>query len=105
MPAKRVSMRQIRDILRLKHASGTDRAIARSLRVARSTIALVLERAAAAGLSWPLPETVTDEVLEAALYAGRGLKPGIRRKPEPDWAPVHRELRRKGVTLMLLWEE
>src|SRR3954451_801800 len=106
MPAKRVSMRQIRDILRLKHASGaTDRAIARSLRVARSTIALVLERAAAAGLSWPRPETVTDEVLEAALYAGRGLKPGSRRKPEPDWAQVHRELRRKGVTLMLLWEE
>ncbi len=61
MPAKRVSMRRIREVLRLKHACGaTDRAIARSMGVARSTIALYLERAAAAGLSWPLPDTLTD---------------------------------------------
>jgi hypothetical protein len=55
MPAKRVSMRRIRELLRLKHACGaTDRAIARSVGVARSTVALSLERAAAAGLTWPL---------------------------------------------------
>ena len=77
MPAKRVSMRRIREILRLKHACGaTDRAIARSVGVARSTIALYLERAAAAGLTWPLPETVTDPAIEAMLFASVGTKPG-----------------------------
>ena len=80
MPAKRVSMRRLREILRLKHACGaTDRAIARSVGVARSTIALSLERAAAAGLTWPLPETLTDRVLEAMLFAGAGTRPGCRR--------------------------
>ncbi len=103
MPAKRVSMRRIREILRLKHACGaTDRTIARSMGVARSTIALYLERTAAAGLSWPLPATLTDRVLEAMLYAGHGSQQGARRKAEPDWAYVHHELRRPGVTLMLL---
>jgi transposase len=106
MPAKRVSMRRIREILRLRHACGaTDRAIARAVGVARSTIALALERAGAAGLGWPLPDTLGDEALEALLFAGGGTKPGSRRKAEPDWIEVHRELRRPGVTLMLLWEE
>lgn len=99
-------MRRIREILRLKYEGGaTERAIARSLGVARSTVALTLERAAAAKLSWPLPLTLTDRVLEAMLYAGAGVSQGWRRKAEPDWTHVHRELRRPGVTLMLLWEE
>ena len=104
MPAKRVSMRRVREILRLKHECGaSDREIARSLGVARSTVALTLERVAAAGLCWPLPATLTDRVLEAMLYAGHGRQQGARRKAEPDWAYVHHELRRPGVTLMLLW--
>src|SRR6266480_3479507 len=106
MPAERVSMRRVREILRLKHEGGaTDRTIARSLSIARSTVALTLERVAAAGLRWPLPATLTDRVLEAMLYAGHGSQQGARRKAEPDWAYVHHELRRPGVTLMLLWEE
>src|SRR3954452_20860563 len=106
MPAQRVSMRRLREILRLKHACGaTDRAIARSVGVARSTVALSLERAAAAGLTWPLPETLTDPVIEAMLFASTGTKPGCRRKSEPDWAHVHRELRRPGVTLALFGGE
>jgi transposase len=99
-------MRRVREILRLKHACGaSDRAIARSLGIARSTVALTLDRLAAAGLAWPLPETLSERVLEAMLYAGRSSKQGFRRKAEPDWTHVHRELRRPGVTLMLLWEE
>src|SRR6185503_12793574 len=106
MPAERVSMRRIREVLRLKHEGGaSDRQIARSLSLARSTVAVMLERAAAAGLRWPLPATLTDRVLEAMLYAGHGSQQGARRKAEPDWAYVHHELRRPGVTLMLLWEE
>jgi len=99
-------MRRIREVLRLKHEGGaSDRQIARSLSLARSTVALTLERAAAAGLGWPLPATLTDRVLPAMLYAGNGRRQGERRKAEPDWAHVHHELRRPGVTLMLLWEE
>ena len=99
-------MRRVREILRLKHeCSATDREIARSLSVARSTVALTLERVAAAGLRWPLPAPLTDRVLEAMLYAGHGSQQGARRKAEPDWTYVHHELRRPGVTLMLLWEE
>jgi len=106
MPTERVSMRRVREILRLKHeCSATDREIARSLGIARSTVALTLERVAAAGLHWPLPATLTDRVLEAMLYAGHGRQQGARRKAEPDWPYVHHELRRPGVTLMLLWEE
>jgi transposase len=105
MPAERVSMRRVREILRLKYEAGaTERAIARSLGIARSTVALTLERAAGAKLSWPLPLTLTDRVLEAMLYAS-GAPQGGRRKVELDWTLVHRELRRPGVTLMLLWEE
>jgi transposase len=60
------------EILRLKHEGGaSDRQIARSLNLARSTFALTLERAATAGLRWPLPTTLTDRVLKATLYADR----------------------------------
>ena len=68
-------MRRVREILRLKQACGaSDRAIARSLGIARSTVALTLDRLAAAGLAWPLPETLSERVLEAMLYAGRSSK-------------------------------
>ena len=106
MPAERASMRCVREILRLKHGCGaSDRAIARSTGVARSTASDYLARAAAAGLTWPLPATLTDAALEALLFVGTGSTPGTRRKTEPDWPALHRELRRPGVTLMLLWQE
>jgi transposase len=88
-------MRRVREILRLKHeCSATDREIAWSLSVARSTVPLTLERVAAAGLRWPLPVILTDRVLEAMLYAGHGGQQGARRNAEPDWTYVHHELRR-----------
>ena len=106
MPAERASMRCVREILRQKHECGaSDRAIARSTGVARSTVGDYLARAAAAGLGWPLPATLTDAALEALLFANAGIVPGTRRKSEPDWPAIHRELRRPGVTLMLLWQE
>jgi len=106
MPAERVSMRRVREILRLKYEAGaSDRAIARSVDVARSTVRLCLDRVAAAGRAWPLPTTLTDGALEALLFGGGGAPAGQRRKAEPDWTEVHRELRRPGVTLMLLWDE
>jgi len=83
-------MRRVCEILRLKHEGGaSDRQIARSLNLARSAVALTLERATEAGLRWPLPATLPDRVLEAMLYAGHSSQQGARRKAEPDWDYVH----------------
>src|SRR5262249_41804563 len=105
MPAERVPMRCVREILRLKAEGLSDRAIARSTRLARSTVSDYAGRAAAAGLNWPLPAGLTDRALEGLLFMRGGRVPGARRKPEPDWTSLHRELRRPGITLMLLWQE
>jgi len=105
MPAERVPMRSVREILRLRAEGLSDRAIARSTRLASSTVSDYAGRAVAAGLSWPLPEGLTDTALEALLFVRGGPAAGARRKPGPDWPTLHRELRRPGVTLMLLWQE
>ena len=99
-------MRQVREVLRLKLGAGLSiREIARRLALAPSTVRATIERLAAAGLSWPLPEPLTDAVLEAKLYTNTATKRGHRRHVEPDWALTHRELKRKHVTLSILWDE
>ena len=105
MPAERIGMRDAREVIRLKHASLSTHEIARRLGLARSTVRETLKRAETAGLAWPLPEDMNDAALEAALYASRRSKRGHRRIEEPDWAGVHRELKRKHVTLLILWDE
>ena len=106
MPAKReLSMRQLRTLLRLRHDGVSAREIGRRLGVARSTIQDSLKRAAAAGLAWPLAADVTDDVLEQRLFGRAGVATGQRRRIEPDWAGLARELKRPGVTMMILWEE
>jgi DNA-binding transcriptional regulator LsrR (DeoR family) len=70
MPVKRLSMRHIREILRLKWACGlSDRRMAQRIRISRPTVAQYLQRAKVAGLSWPLPEDVGDDALERQLFA------------------------------------
>jgi transposase len=106
MPARReLTMRQLRQMLRLHHGGVSAREIARTLGVARSTIQDNLARARAAGIGWPLPSEWSDDVLEERLFARSGVKPGRRRYSEPDWATLSRELKRPGVNLMVLWEE
>jgi transposase len=106
MPAERVAMRHVREILRLKFSSRmSGREIARRLGIAASTVRETLRRFEAAGLNWPLADEVTEEVLEARLYGAAGSKQGHRRHAEPDWAAIHRELKRKHVTLSILWDE
>ena len=106
MPAERVPMRHAREIIRLKFsASLPTREIARRLGLAPSTVRETLTRVESAGLSWPLLEGIGDAGLEAALYANRRSKRGHRRHAEPNWLAVHRELKRKHVTLLIVWDE
>src|SRR5271168_1141384 len=105
MPAERTTMRQVREVLRLTTAGVGLNEIARRVGVASSTVRLTLKRLASAGLSWPLPAEMTDTALETALFGAAGTKQGHRRHVEPDWAEMHRELKRKHVTLAMLWDE
>ena len=105
MPAERITMRHAREIIRLKSTSVSTHEISRRLGVPRSTVRETLKRAQSAGLSWPLPDGMNDEALEAALYAVRRSKRGHRRVEEPDWAEAHRALKSKHVTLTILWDE
>jgi transposase len=105
MPAERLPMRKVREVLRLKHACGaSERLIADSIGISRSTVAEYLRRAAVIGLTWPVPEGIDDAELERRLFtpASFEAKPA---RPMPDWNRVHAELRRRGVTLLLLWRE
>ena len=98
-------MRHVREVLRLRTAGISGNEIARRLNLAPSTVRLTLQRLATAGLVWPLSTELNDAVLEARLFSAAGSKQGHRRHSEPDWAEVHRELKRKHVTLQILWDE
>ena len=104
MPGPRLPMRKIRDVLRLSAAGMSKRQIAASLGVSATAAGECIRRARRAGLTWPLAEELTDESLEVRLFSPPTVAARDRR-PQPDWAAVHRELRRPGVTLQLLWEE
>jgi transposase len=97
-------MRKIRDALRLQAGGLSTRKIAASLAVGQSTVSEYLKRAGRAGLVWPLPEALTDATLERRLFHPVGGETR-RVQAQPDWPMVHRELKRKNVTLSLLWEE
>ncbi len=105
MPSERLSMRRIRELLRLKYENGLPgRVIATALGLSKGAVNDYLQRAIAAGLSWPLPEDLTDTALERRLFPGAP-SAGTPARPEPNWAYVDSELRRKGVTRSLLWQE
>lgn len=98
-------MRKIREVLRLRFEVGLSaRQVAASVQIARSSVGEYERRLAAAGLSWPLPEELSDTALERRLFPPPPPVPTDTR-PVPNWAVLHEELRRPGVTLMLLWEE
>jgi transposase len=98
-------MRQVHEVLRLKWEQGlSDRKIAQSLGISRPAVAEYVRRAQAAGVSWPLPDIYDEGTLERVLFpavSARAPAPHL----VPDWATVHHELKRKGVTLFLLWQE
>lgn len=111
MPERRLPMRQIKEVLRLHHeAHLSERQIAHGCRISRSTVQRYLERAAAASLGWPLPESVDDTQLERLLFPpqpSNATSEGRQApKPQPDFAKIHQELKaNKSVTLQLLWQE
>jgi transposase len=98
-------MRQIKEILRLRFEHKLSiREIAGSCSVPASTVGDYLKRAEAAGLGWPLPDEWTDDqIFERLLGVPETAPESVQ--AAPDWAHVHQELRRKSVTLRLLWQE
>jgi transposase len=105
MAREKLIMRQIHEILRLKYQNQLSiRDIARSCGVAASTVNDYVKRAEAASLAWPLPEGMTEEELIKQLF-GQSLQTSPPAQTLPDWLYIHQELRRKGVTLQLLWDE
>jgi len=98
-------MRKIEDVLRLKFETGlAQRQIARSCGLGKTTVSECLARFERSGLSWSTAAGLDEATLERQLYPPA---PSVLRAARalPDWAVIHRELRRKGVTLTLLWHE
>jgi transposase len=103
MAKKRLSMRKIREVLRLRHAGLSVRAIARACSIGRETVREYAVRAFEAGLSWPLPENLDDETLEMQLFSSARILPENRQIP--GWTAIHKELSKKGMTRRLIWQE
>src|SRR3989442_2858443 len=102
MPRPRSAMRQIREVLRLRLGEKlSGRQVSAALGLPLTTVWDYVNRAHEAGFGWPLPGELDDAELEAMLFASAARPPSALR-PLPDWAQVHREIRRKGVTLQLL---
>jgi len=105
VPRKKLPMRKITEVLRLRAAGMTNRDIAASTGVGKTTVYEYLARAEAAGLGWPLPDELDEQGLEVLLFPSPSAELTARR-PVPDWRQVHRELKGKGhLTLRLLWLE
>lgn len=102
MTMERTTMRKIREVLRLKYAHDLSYSqIGRSCNISGECARQYVKRAEQAGLSWPLKE-MSDSELEEHLF--KDAKQALQ-VPHPNWLVVHQELMKKGVTLMLLWEE
>ena len=104
MPKEKLPMRKIRDVLRYRYSVGLSLdAIARSLKLSKGVVAKYIRLFQEAGITWPIPEDLDDLSLEKKLFRKAG--PPLPTYQEPDYARIHQELKRKGVTLLLLWEE
>ena len=111
MPVARISMRHIKEVLRLKFAAHlSHRQIADCLGISVGVVAKYVTAATAAGLAYPLPDNLNDAQLLRLLRRANSLAvdavaPPPLRLDQPDWATIHTELKRKGVTRLLLWDE
>jgi transposase len=104
MPTNRITMRRIREVLRLHLQAGLSyNEVSRALKISKSVVGKYVSLARAASVDWGIALTLSDEELDARLY--RPALPRSSHQLAPDFALVHQELKRAGVTLMLLWEE
>jgi len=103
MPRPRMSVNMIKDVIRLKwQGSLSHEQIAASLNISKGAVAKYVGLASAAGLDWDTVQSWSEKQLASVLLPrATGAQPFI----EPDWGLIHRELDRKGMTLMLLWQE
>lgn len=100
----RLSMRKISEILRLRFELNCSyRDIASSQNIGVTTVSDYMARVKAAGLTWPLPEGMTEQALYDLLFLPSAAQ--TKKRVQPDWATIYQELRKKGVTLQLLWRE
>jgi transposase len=105
MANRRLSMRKIKEVLRLKWKHGcSNKQIANSCNISRSTVRDYVRRAQAAGLSWPTGPELDDSSLENLLFPVQPIDPSSHRQM-PLMETVFNELKKKGVTLQLLWYE
>jgi transposase len=105
MARGKLSVRYIKEILRLRfEAKLSQRDISRSIRVSVGSVNQYLARAAKAGIDWPLPEDMDQKALIKALFPDQQTT-GKSGFAAPEWPTTQIELRRKGVTKQLLWEE
>jgi transposase len=105
MPNKGVTMRKIKTVLRLYYeAKLSQRQIAKSLQLSVGVVNKYLQRAIKCNLSWPLPAEYDDEVRLAGLISIVSNK-AVLQNAAFDFKEIHQEMKRKSVTLQLLWEE
>jgi len=104
MAQERISMRKIKEVLRLKYElCKSQRDIKRICGIGKTTVQEYLDRAKSAGLTWPLPPELTEENLEKRLFPTETVRQGS--KPPVEFKYLYEELKRPNVTLALLWEE
>ena len=105
MARMRMSMRKIREVLRLTHELGLSvREVREATGVGKTAVSEYVRRAKVVGITWPIPPEIGDAALEGLLFAPAGFHEGSTKRL-PDWSKVHEELKRRSVTLMILWEE
>ncbi len=105
MPAKRITMRKIRDVMRLRYSGGLSvRQISRSTKISVGSIQKLLTTAKALELTWPLPDDMKDNQLARLFYPEADTRVSDRFQI-PHWPTVYQELKRPHMTKLLLWEE
>jgi len=104
MAQRILTLRKIKEILRMKWVLGlSDRQVAASLKIAHSTVGEYLKRAERAGLDWEQVQALEETELKTRMFPAK--PSGTKKRPEPDWQQMAKELKQKGVTRMLLWQE
>src|SRR6266851_4537784 len=105
MARMRMSMRKIREVLRLTHELGLSvREVREATGVGKTAVSEYVRRAKVVGITWPIRPEIGDAALEWLLFTPAGFHEGSTKRL-PDWSKVHEELKRRSVTLMILWEE